>query len=54
MKKWVKWTLGVVAAIILIIAAFVVWNWGSIAILGGTEEIAWCVQGAACEPPASL
>ncbi len=39
MKKWLKWTLGIIAALILIIAGFIIWNWYSFQILGGTEDI---------------
>jgi hypothetical protein len=37
MKKWLKWTLGIVGAIILVIVVFAAWNWDSLSILMGTE-----------------
>jgi len=39
MKRWIKWTLGVVGTIIVILAVLVVWNWEMITILSGTEGL---------------
>jgi outer membrane protein assembly factor BamB len=39
MKRWLKWTLGVVGIIIAIFVVLVVWNWEMISILTGTEGL---------------
>ena len=39
MKKWLKWTLGIIGVIIVICLALLAWFWPSISILSGTEGI---------------
>jgi len=39
MKKWLKWTLGIIASIILLFAIYVGWNWSSFSIILGTGSL---------------
>ncbi|MFC1607232.1 PQQ-binding-like beta-propeller repeat protein [Candidatus Latescibacterota bacterium] len=39
MKKWKKWSLGILGVIVLAIVVFAVLNWSTITILMGTEEL---------------
>jgi len=39
MKKWLKWTLGIVAVIIICVAVLIAWYWFSFRIISGTEEL---------------
>ena len=39
MKRWLKWTLGIVGTIIVILVALVVWNYDMITIISGTEGL---------------
>jgi outer membrane protein assembly factor BamB len=39
MKKWLKWTLGIIGLLVLIIVTFVAWNWSTFTIVAGTEEL---------------
>ena len=50
MKKWLKWMLGIIAVLVLIIAGFIIWNWTSFQILGGTEDI----SGTTSEIPIAI
>jgi len=39
MKKWIKWTLGIISVIILVIAVYTALIWSSIKIMMGTEGV---------------
>ena len=39
MKKWLKWTLGAIGTLVLIIVIFTIWNWDTISIISGTEGV---------------
>jgi len=39
MKKWLKWTLGILGTIIIVLLLITMWYWESLTILSGTEGI---------------
>jgi outer membrane protein assembly factor BamB len=39
MKKWLKWTLGIIGVIIVVIVGFFAWNWYTFRIVSGTENL---------------
>jgi outer membrane protein assembly factor BamB len=39
MKRWLKWTLSIIGAILLIIVIYIAWNWSTISIIAGTEAL---------------
>jgi len=39
MKKWLKWTLGIIGVIVVGLIIFIALNWNAFSILSGTEEL---------------
>jgi outer membrane protein assembly factor BamB len=39
MKKWLKWTLGIIGTLIVIVVVYIAWNWTLFRIVSGTEDL---------------
>ena len=39
MKRWLKWILSIIGALVVILVVYVAWNWSSFSIIAGTEEL---------------